>query len=149
MKNLPASSTDLVLDRIAHRIAARLDEGLADLPHEVTEPLRAARMQALAVRKKPQTMVVRKPASVLTRLGNSLAFGGGGGSGDWGYALMSAIPVLALVAGVVFMGAMQDETGASEIAEVDVALLIDDLPPAAYADPGFVQYLKTRANESH
>jgi hypothetical protein len=24
-----------------------------------------------------------------------------------------------------------------------VALLIDDLPPAAYADPGFAQFLRT------
>jgi hypothetical protein len=28
------------------------------------------------------------------------------------------------------------------LAEVDSALLIDDLPPAAYADPGFLQFLK-------
>jgi hypothetical protein len=31
---------------------------------------------------------------------------------------------------------------ANELAEVDSALLIDDLPPAAYADPGFLQFLK-------
>ena len=32
---------------------------------------------------------------------------------------------------------------ASEIAEVDAALLTGDLPPSAYADPGFVQFLKS------
>ena len=31
-------------------------------------------------------------------------------------------------------------------AEVDAALLTDDLPPAAYADPGFAQYLKSSGN---
>jgi hypothetical protein len=29
------------------------------------------------------------------------------------------------------------------LAEVDVALLTDELPPAAFADPGFLQFLKT------
>jgi hypothetical protein len=35
-----------------------------------------------------------------------------------------------------------DDDRANELAEVDSALLIDDLPPAAYADPGFLQFLK-------
>ena len=39
----------------------------------------------------------------------------------------------------------QDEATAAEIAAVDAALLTDDLPPAAYTDPGFVQYLKASA----
>ena len=146
MKTLPTSNVDLALERYAHRITARLDEGLADMPYEVAEHLRAGRMQALAQRKK--AVAVRKTVSVITRLGSSLALGGGG-SGGWRYALMSAIPALALVAGLMVAGAQQDATGVSEIAEVDTALLTDDLPPAAYADAGFVQYLKTRANENH
>ena len=110
------------------------------------EQLRAGRVQAVAQRKR--AVAVRKQASLLTRLGSSLALGGGGTSG-WGYTLMSAIPVLALVAGMMVMGSQQDETGMTEIAEVDAALLSDDLPPAAYADPGFVQFLKTRSNDNH
>jgi hypothetical protein len=38
---------------------------------------------------------------------------------------------------------MQNEDRARELAEVDVALLTDDLPPAAFSDPGFLQFLKT------
>ena len=33
-------------------------------------------------------------------------------------------------------------------AELDAALLTDDLPPAAYSDPGFLQYLKAGAEKS-
>lgn len=143
----PTSTAERALELYAQRIAAHLDEGLGELPHEVTEPLRAARMQALARRKRP--VAIRKQVSVLTRLGSSLALGGGGGSGGWGYALLSAIPVLALVAGMMVVGSLQDETGISEIAEVDAALLTSDLPPAAYADPGFAQFLKTRTAENH
>ena len=146
MKTLHASSAELTAELYAQRITAHLDEGLTALPHQVIEQLRAGRVQAVAQRKR--AVAVRKQASLLTRLGTSLALGGGGTSG-WGYTLMSAIPVLALVAGMMVMGSQQDETGITEIAEVDAALLSDDLPPAAYADPGFVQFLKTRSNDNH
>jgi hypothetical protein len=31
----------------------------------------------------------------------------------------------------------------SAAAEVDAALLVDELPPQAYSDPGFVEFLRT------
>ena len=147
MKTLATNSADMTVDLYAQRITAHLNEGIAALPYQVTEQLRAGRMQALAQRKRPA--VVRKQVPVLTRVGSSLALGSGDGAGGWGYGLMSAIPVLALVIGMMVMGSQQDETGIREIAEVDAALLSDELPPAAYADPGFLQYLKTRSNENH
>ena len=55
---------------------------------------------------------------------------------------MTSVPLLALLAGLVFINASQDERQATELAEVDAALLADDLPLSAYADPGFVQYLR-------
>jgi hypothetical protein len=65
----------------------------------------------------------------------------------WWQSLLSAVPVLALLAGLVVIQMDLDETGILEVAEVDAALLADDLPPAAYSDPGFVQFLKT--TDSH
>jgi hypothetical protein len=41
---------------------------------------------------------------------------------------------------------VQNEHRAHEVAEVDAALLTDDLPPSAYADPGFIQFLKAGGN---
>ena len=72
---------------------------------------------------------------------------GEGGNG-WRAAL-SAVPVLALVAGLVVLNVSQDEYGTLEVAEVDAALLTDDLPPEAYADPGFVQFIKIGATQSN
>ena len=34
-----------------------------------------------------------------------------------------------------------------EVAEVDAAILTDDLPPSAYTDPGFAQFLKSGGGE--
>jgi Protein of unknown function (DUF3619) len=38
---------------------------------------------------------------------------------------------------------VQSDQRAQYLAEVDAAMLTDYLPPAAYADPGFVQFLNT------
>ncbi|MBP6535945.1 MAG: DUF3619 family protein, partial [Xylophilus sp.] len=63
--------------------------------------------------------------------------------------IASALPLIALVAGLVAINTIQDDDRLSELAEVDAALLTDDLPPDAYSDPGFVQFLKTSHSETH
>lgn len=129
-------------ERFALRVTARLSGGPGDLPYDVAERLRAARMQALARRKVAASVRYRAPG--LVHAGGSAAWGGGG-EGGWWNTLVSALPLLALVVGLVLINIAQDESSAHDVAEVDAALLTDDLPPAAYADPGFVQFLKTSA----
>ena len=53
------------------------------------------------------------------------------------------LPALALVAGLVLIQRWQDNAQVSVAAEVDAALLSDDLPPNAYSDAGFAEFLKT------
>lgn len=125
-------------DRYALRVAARLNEGCQDLPYEISERLRAARVQALARRKLAQP-----------RMASELALSGGGATltlGDEGLNLWSRLgallPLVALAAGLVAINLVQDDDRAREMAEVDAALLTDDLPPDAYTDPGFLQYVK-------
>lgn len=133
-------------DAFARRLTARLSEGNASLPYDITERLRAARMQALAQRKRPAVQSARQTAAathVSSQGSTSTLSGWGSEGGNWWRALVSAVPLTALVVGLVFINMAQDETVATEIAEVDAALLTDDLPPSAYADPGFLQYLKT------
>ena len=107
--------------------------------------LRASRMQALARRKKP--VAIMHAAGSVHRAGHSAVLGTGPQGMGWWQSLLSAVPVLALLAGLVVIQMDLDETGILEVAEVDAALLADDLPPAAYSDPGFVQFLKT--TDSH
>ena len=56
---------------------------------------------------------------------------------------------MALLAGLVVINLDLDEAGTLEVAQVDAALLADDLPPSAYADPGFVQFLKLGGAQPH
>lgn len=136
MTNTPLNHAQRAQDRFGRQIAARLAAGADELPYEVTERLRAARVQAVA-RRKP----------VSTQFAPALAAAGGLRFGDdrigfWG-RIGSVLPLLALVAGLVVIHSIENDRRASEVAEVDAAILTDDLPPAAYADPGFVQFLKS------
>lgn len=127
-------------DWFGERVARRLEAGSTHLPHEVAERLRVARLQAVAARKRP----LMQQAPVLAGAGGGLL--GLGDAGDdslgWGHRIASALPLVVLVVGLLAIHTFHNERRASEVAEVDAALLTDDLPPAAYTDPGFVQYLK-------
>ncbi len=149
--NTPYSSaTDLAAEHFARRVTARLNEGAANLPYDISERLRASREQAIAQRKKTVAVHITAAATASTSSSSSMTLGWWSSEGgNWWRALLSAVPVVALVAGLVVLNASEDESGALEVAEVDAALLTDDLPPAAYADPGFVQFLKMGATQSN
>ena len=136
MTNTQPTHSQQLQDRFGRQVAARLAAGAAELPYDVTERLRAARMQALARRK----LVSMQRAPVLAAAGGLTL--GDDAMGWWG-RIGSALPLVALVAGLVLIHTIEDDRRASEVAEVDAALLTDDLPPSAYADPGFAQFLKS------
>ena len=126
-------------DRFACRVAARLDAGNAELSHDIGERLRVARQQALAKRKLvPQ---LRTAPAVVSNAGGSASLGGG-----WWTRIGAVVPLIALVAGLITISVWQEDNRASELADVDSALLTGDLPPAAYTDPGFAQFLKGEDN---
>jgi hypothetical protein len=124
-------------DQFGRRIATRLDAGADELPHDITERLRAARIQAVA-----RQQAALQAASTVSTSGGQAALSGDEHVSLW-HRLASALPLIALAAGLVTIHVVQNERRAREVADVDAALLTDDLPPAAYADPGFVQFLKS------
>lgn len=130
-------------DQYGRRVAARLVAGEAQIPYEISERLRVARVQALARRKRVQPVLA--PQVLASGGAATLGFGDEGLS-FW-QSVASALPILVLAAGLVLIHSIQNDSRASELAEVDSALLTDDLPPAAYADPGFVQFLKSGGGE--
>ena len=139
MTTIQATQSEQMQDRFGRLIAARLSAGTAELSYDISERLRAARVQAVA-RRKPA--VVRTATTVSSSGGAAtLTFGDEGQS--WWNRIASVLPLVALVAGLFVIQVAQDERRAHEVAEVDAALLTDDLPPAAYADPGFIQFLKS------
>jgi hypothetical protein len=131
-------------DRFARQVAARLNVGAAGLSYDVNERLRAARAQALSRRKRVAAL---RTASTVSASGGSAALTLGGENQSLWNRIASVLPILALAAGLVVIHSLENDRRASEVAEVDAALLTDDLPPAAYADPGFIQFLKQSDEE--
>lgn len=127
-------------DEFGLRIAAQLNSASLQLPHDISERLRAARTRAVAARLKPQTRLQTSTAMVQQN-GAALLNFGDEGLNIWS-RLASLLPLIALIAGLAIIQNIMDDDRTNELAEVDSALLIDDLPPAAYADPGFLQFLK-------
>ncbi len=127
--------------RFGHALAARLGERTASAGVDIAERLRFAREKALeagrAARIAEATPVVgRGGAAVLGHAG-----------GRWGWRFVTALPLLALVIGLVVIQDAQDRSQIAAAADVDAALLGDDLPLSAYKDPGFVEYLKANPAE--
>ena len=129
----------LAQDRFGHGIAAYLSDASEVLPHDVSERLRVARSQAVSKRKLVPAM---RTASAVVANGASASLTMGDENFSWWERIASALPLIALLIGLAGINLVQNERRASEVAEVDSALLLDDLPPSAYTDPGFVQFLK-------
>lgn len=123
-------------DRFGRAVAARLSADADDMPYELRERLRAARVRAVQARKVPAAapVVVGRGAAATLALETEHR--------SLFNRIASVLPLIALVAGLVALHGYQADRRASELAEVDADLLTDDLPPSAYADPGFVQFLK-------
>lgn len=139
MTNALMKRTDTLQDRFGLKTAAYLSSGTANLPYDISERLRAARVQAVSMRKIPKAQT----ASSLVNTGGAAALTWGSGENlSWWARIGSVLPLIALVAGLLMINSIQNDNRAQEVAEVDVALLTDELPPAAFADPGFVQFLK-------
>jgi hypothetical protein len=135
------NQSQLAQDRFGLRVTARLSDATEELPYDISERLRASRVQAIGKRKIAKI----RTASSLSVSGNVASLTFGDEHMNWWDRLAAFVPLLALVFGLVVINTVQNDNHANELAEVDSALLTDDLPPSAYTDPGFAQFLKVNA----
>jgi hypothetical protein len=135
---------DIAQARFGLRIAAHLSNSADNLPHDFSERLRVARVQAVGKRKLAASM---RTASSVVASGPAATLSFDDEHVTWWDRIASAIPLIALLAGLIAINVIQNDNRASEVAEVDSALLTDDLPPSAFTDPGFVQFLKTKRDQ--
>lgn len=147
----PSHPNEIAAEHFARKVTTRLSQGTIELPYVVTERLRASRMQALAARKRSSTplrVLHTESASSLVGAYADGTLGMGRTSGQdntpvWVRRLLTALPLLALAAGLAFIGVEHDSRTTIDVADVDAALLTSQLPPAAYMDAGFQQYLQS------
>jgi hypothetical protein len=135
-----ALSTEALQARLARRVAARLTEQGERLPHDIAERLRVAREQAVLRSRQAQARRAEVPAVAPVRVaGRSAALASGPG---WWVRLGAWLPLLLLLSGLVLIQQLHERAEIQAAADVDAALLADDLPPLAYHDPGFLEFVK-------
>lgn len=138
MKN-QNTSEQLNMDRLGRHFSAQLSIASPGLPHDISERLRVARQLAMAQRKPVMQLGFAQNTSIQNN--GTLTASGDEGLNIWSI-LASALPLLALVLGLSAIQWIQQDSRTNELAAIDSALLTDELPPDAYADAGFVQFLK-------
>ncbi|MEH6434060.1 DUF3619 family protein [Massilia sp. DD77] len=123
---------------LAYKIRHALNEQLDAMPASTTDRLAQARARAMA-RKKPHA----SRQAVRT------------GWFDFG-ALLSgqalsrvavAVPLLALVIGMGGVYQHEQQQKLAELADIDAAVLADELPLTAYLDTGFNAYLESQQRQ--
>ncbi|GAB7539519.1 DUF3619 family protein [Burkholderia sp. 3C] len=126
----------------ALKIRRALDERAADLPPSATDRLAVARRAALA-RKKPDPGIVLVPALAGNMAGGFGLLPGPAARPPASLArrLVRAVPLLVLLAGIVGIAYWENLEHTAELADIDAAMLNDDLPLNAYLDHGFNAYL--------
>jgi hypothetical protein len=145
MSTLLPDQSDAARERLeaqfAHRVVTRLNAHLPDLHQDVSERLRVAREQSLVRARQAKILKAEVSSTQVLGLGRGqLALGWGSPKWlSWG----TAIPLFALVVGLASIQIQASTASVSAAAEIDAALLADSLPPKAYTDPGFVEYLKS------
>ena len=139
----PTAAREAAQARFARRIIEHLNEDAGRISPDIAERLRFARERAIE-----RAVAARAPAGTAPKVGHTS--GGAallGGMSGWWVKVASVLPLIALVCGLVLIQQLQTRAQISVAAEVDAALLADDLPPTAYGDAGFVEFLKTPPRE--
>lgn len=124
----------------AYKVRHALNEKLDDLPASTTDRLAAARKLALSRKKADAPAVVAVRKDVFAGIASHLLVE----PLSWLGRMSVIIPLLLLVGGMVGIYQFEQEQHIAELAEIDAAVLSDELPLSAYMDHGFNAYLTKR-----
>lgn len=125
---------DTLIEQFGYRVRQRLNLGADQIAPRTLQRLSATRSVALAKYRGVDGLVSLAPASSRGTLTLDPT------PARTGWAL--AASALIVAAGIFFINDWHNRQAIAEIAELDTAILSDDLPVDAHADPGFLSFLK-------
>lgn len=138
IKNKP-QLVEQVEESFAKRIVSLLNAQSQHLSGDLQDRLREARMLAVS-RAKPEPLLVAELQTTHRGLR----------SGSWNSPVWSftgwLIPIVIVTLGLIAISEWQQDQRIKDIANVDIALLTDDVPPDAFVDNGFMAYLKLKTS---
>ncbi len=130
-------------------IRQALDESAERLPYRVSHRLASARQAALA--RLPVSAEQPATAStVLAGRGAAAQATAGAPTPRFGWRVLATlVPLVVLLGGLYGIAQWDAVYTADAIADVDEAVLIDEVPISAYADRGFGVFLKNMDQRSN
>ncbi len=136
-------STEMMQAQFAQKITAHLTRHSSELPPDISERLKFGREQAVVHARAARVKQVRSP--VYAKFGSTLSWfdSDGNDSAGWWTKLISVLPLVALLLGLVAIQDWHNNSEIAAVAEADSLLLMDDLPPSAYSDVGFLEFLRS------
>jgi Protein of unknown function (DUF3619) len=133
--------------RLGARMASALTVRAQHVPHDVSERLRVAREQAVGrARVARAAQAASGTAGIVVGVsarGAALLSAPGGTQGPWWQRAAALLPLLVLVSGLVMIERWAVLEQVQAAADIDALLLSDGLPPTAYSDPGFGEFIRS------
>lgn len=121
----------------AYKVRRALNESAENIPEATLNRLSNARKIALSRKKQESAIAVFASKGVLAgNMGFSFQ-----GPNSWFGKLGVALPMLVLIIGLFGIYEYEQKQRINDLAEIDAAVLVDELPPDAYLDTGFSAYL--------
>jgi hypothetical protein len=122
-------------ERYAYRVRQLLNHGLKDVSPIALRRLEAARHLALSKQKSEPQLVVAGFGNYAFRSPPHILY------------LKQTLSVIALLLGMWLSFYWHSIEYVTELEQVDTALLADDLPPEAFLDNNFFEWLKDDSSE--
>lgn len=127
--------------RFALKVCQALDEAAGQIPESRLERLDAARKMALRAQRSEQPAM-----QWITRAAFATSTGASEGksarAGWWGGLGLTLVMLILVGACLAGIFQIEQQRHIDELADIDAALLSDEIPLNAYADHGFNAYLK-------
>ena len=135
--NTNQQNLDPVEQEFGKRVTRLLNAQSENLSSDVQARLRDARASAIS-RAKAEPVFVAQLQTTHRGFRNS----------SWNKPIWSftgwLVPVTVVVLGLIAITEWQEDLRINDIANVDIALLTDDVPPDAFVDNGFMAFLKLK-----
>lgn len=124
-------------ERFGYRVRQVLNHGLNNIPPTAERRLEAARHLALSRQKVAATQwqLATQGASLSPRFGHHIPY------------FKQILAVCALLLGMWISFYWHSSTYVAELEDVDSAVLSDDIPPEAFMDNDFFEWLKDNSSE--
>lgn len=136
---------DVAQNHFERLVVKSLDQNLESLPTHINQRLEQARSLAISKKKSNKSYIWNFSLNFAGHTNTSK--GSHNPQSNWWRNIGNILPIIVLLIALVGIAQWQQDARIDDIADIDAALLSDEVPPDAYTDNGFWIFLKTLTNQ--